>query len=154
MDKAKQLLSKMSIYQDLEDMRENISDEDRQGILGLVYGKQSKKLDSSGILKKRIKKGIGGFVRNIEGVDGAKAGLKSTTSPAIAKTASALIKKGKKSQEKIINTPCIDGLKDKGFSCGKRGSGFVIYTHRASSKTYPSLEKIPTSEIDRIASTS
>lgn len=57
------------------------------------------------------------------------------------------------------NIPC-KGIKEKkGFSCGlskKRSeklTPYFIYTHRARSKGYKSLDKIPTSVINFIDST-
>ena len=51
------------------------------------------------------------------------------------------------------NVPC-KGIKEKkGFSCGKDKDGYFIYTHRARSKSYSSLDKIPQKDIDFIDST-
>jgi len=57
------------------------------------------------------------------------------------------------------NIPC-KGIKEKkGFSCGfsrrrsEKDKPYFIYTHRARSKGYKSLDKIPTSVINFIDST-
>jgi hypothetical protein len=48
-----------------------------------------------------------------------------------------------------------DGLRKRleGVSLGKDDKGYFVYTHRASSKRYPSPEKIPLSKIAFIRST-
>jgi len=54
---------------------------------------------------------------------------------------------------KINNVPC-KGIKEKkGFSCGQDKNGYYIYTHRARSKSYKTLEAIPMKDIDFIDST-
>jgi len=51
------------------------------------------------------------------------------------------------------NVPCKGIKENKGFSCGKDKDGYFIYTHRARSKRYSSLDKIPQKDIDFIDST-
>lgn len=51
------------------------------------------------------------------------------------------------------NVSC-DGVKQKlGFSCGRDKQGYFVYTHRAGSKRYPSLDKIPMKDLKFIDST-
>jgi hypothetical protein len=57
-------------------------------------------------------------------------------------------------QKSFKNVPC-DGIKKKlGFSCGQDAKGYFIYTHRARSKSYPSLKDIPMKDIEFIDGTS
>ena len=54
---------------------------------------------------------------------------------------------------KINNVPCRGIKEKKGFSCGQDKKGFYIYTHRARSKSYKTIEAIPMRDIDFIDST-
>lgn len=60
---------------------------------------------------------------------------------------------GSRSSGKLKNCPCIARLKNKGVSCGTKEGGFVVYTHRATSKVFPTQEAIPMSVVKRIEST-
>ena len=70
------------------------------------------------------------------------------------------VSKAKAASKKRRPVPC-NGIKEKkGFSCyeelyrGKGTGKFYIATHRARSKSYDSLEKIPMKDINFIDSTS
>lgn len=60
---------------------------------------------------------------------------------------------GNRSNGKLVNCPCIERLKNKGVSCGKKKGGFVVYTHRSTSNVFPTQEAIPMSVVKRIEST-
>jgi len=49
--------------------------------------------------------------------------------------------------------PCKGIKKKMGFTCKKDKQGFYISTHRARSKSYKSLDKIPLKDINFIDST-
>ena len=58
-----------------------------------------------------------------------------------------------KGKDKRNWSPPKKGGKFKGCSIGKDDKGVYIYTHRCRSKSYPSLDKIPSKVIKWIEST-
>lgn len=57
----------------------------------------------------------------------------------------------KVAKTKIENVPC--PWKNRGVSCGKTKEGYVVYTHRNTSKAYDMLKKVPKSVIRSVEST-